>query len=108
MIDSSSDISTSGSLSDSSEFAEDDHTNNSNSRLDKSKKKSSLKQSATTTTTQPTNNKKPHNEKEQKDFASFSKHSGGIGMKLMMKMGYAKGKGLGVNQDGNFTTILNE
>lgn len=39
-------------------------------------------------------------EKAAKDFASFTKHSGGMGMKLMMKMGYTHGQGLGVEKNG--------
>lgn len=39
-------------------------------------------------------------EKASKDFAKFTKHSTGIGMKLMMKMGYLHGQGLGSDKKG--------
>jgi hypothetical protein len=53
---------------------------------------------STPASTKPTSS--VSSEKESHDFASFNKHSTGIGMKLMMKMGYQKGKGLGVNESG--------
>lgn len=39
-------------------------------------------------------------EKASKDFAKFTKNSTGIGMKLMMKMGYSHGQGLGSDKKG--------